>query len=35
MDLSEIEFSVAEERRQRNRKGWAGVIQHYRDACAA
>jgi uncharacterized protein YndB with AHSA1/START domain len=27
--------AAAEERRERNRKGWAGVIQHYRDACAA
>jgi uncharacterized protein YndB with AHSA1/START domain len=23
------------ERRERNRRGWAGAIEHYRDACAA
>ena len=27
--------SVAEERRERNRRGWAGVTEHYRAACAA
>jgi uncharacterized protein YndB with AHSA1/START domain len=26
---------AAEERRERNRKGWTGVIEHYRAACAA
>ncbi len=25
----------AEERRERNKKGWAGVLEHYRAACAA
>jgi uncharacterized protein YndB with AHSA1/START domain len=25
----------AEERRERNKRGWAGVLEHYRAACAA
>ena len=25
--------AVAEERRERNRRGWAGVLEHYREAC--
>jgi uncharacterized protein YndB with AHSA1/START domain len=27
--------AAAEERRERNRRGWGGVIEHYREACAA
>jgi uncharacterized protein YndB with AHSA1/START domain len=27
--------AAAEERRERNRRGWAGVLEHYRAACAA
>jgi uncharacterized protein YndB with AHSA1/START domain len=27
--------AVAEERRERNKRGWAGVTGHYRAACAA
>jgi uncharacterized protein YndB with AHSA1/START domain len=27
--------AVAEERRERNRRGWAGALEHYRAACAA
>jgi uncharacterized protein YndB with AHSA1/START domain len=27
--------AAAEERRERNKRGWSGVIEHYRDACAA
>jgi uncharacterized protein YndB with AHSA1/START domain len=27
--------SVAQERRERNERGWAGLLGHYRDACAA
>jgi hypothetical protein len=26
--------AVAEERRERNRRGWEGVTDHYRAACA-
>jgi uncharacterized protein YndB with AHSA1/START domain len=26
--------AVAEERRDRNRRGWAGALEHYRAACA-
>ncbi len=35
MDPLEIEFSVPRSAGSANRKGWAGVIQHYRDVCAA
>jgi len=27
--------AVAEERRDRNRRGWQGVTEHYRGACTA
>jgi uncharacterized protein YndB with AHSA1/START domain len=27
--------AAAEERRERNMRGWAGVLEHYRAACAA
>jgi uncharacterized protein YndB with AHSA1/START domain len=27
--------AAAEERRERNKRGWAGVLEHYRAACAA
>ena len=27
--------AAAEERRERNERGWAGVLEHYRAACAA
>jgi uncharacterized protein YndB with AHSA1/START domain len=27
--------AAAEERRERNRRGWSGVLEHYRAACAA
>jgi uncharacterized protein YndB with AHSA1/START domain len=27
--------SVAEERRERNKRGWEGLLGHYREACAA
>ena len=27
--------AAAEERRERNRRGWGGVLEHYRAACAA
>jgi uncharacterized protein YndB with AHSA1/START domain len=27
--------AVAEERRERNRRGWGGLAEHYRAACAA
>jgi uncharacterized protein YndB with AHSA1/START domain len=27
--------TAAEERRERNKRGWAGVLEHYREACHA
>src|SRR5688500_16602011 len=27
--------AAADERRERNKRGWAGVLEHYRSACAA